>query len=204
MGALGKLLADVIADVITAARWPLVAAVLVIAGVWGGAALHTRGYQSGVADTYHRLGDAARVDSALIQRYLEARRQQTARVDTVIERVAVVRDRVDTLVTLVPDSLRAVPVIAALVDSVRVLSAYTDVLVSEVRESEHRAAQLEELYESLRVESLGAVLAVSDTLALIRAQAARQVTQRQHRWGVVRGVAFGAALGALAVEVSRR
>jgi hypothetical protein len=109
-----------------------------------------------------------------------------ARTDTIVQRIVVTRWRVDTLIRLVPDSLRAVPEIAALVAVTTTLTAQIDTLA--------RTVEIERAVSRLRASADSAAL-VSAQITIVQQQDQIMTLKKRPTWRTV--VTVG-ALGVLA------
>ena len=110
-----------------------------------------------------------------------------AATDTLIKRVVVTRYKVDTLIQLVPDSLRAVPEIAALMTTTTTLTAQLDTLT--------RTLDVERAVSRLRASTDSAAL-VSAQLVIVSHTDTIMALKKRPQWrtvalGIVGGVVVG-------------
>lgn len=154
--------------------WAIVLGVALTVGAWKAVA----GYgQSRYEDGRRSVVEAAKVDGAAVGAVRAADSAAKARVDTVRVRVMQTRWRVDTLITGVPDSLRASPQIAALIAGARELTTQVDSL--------DRALDLSEAASTLRAEVDAATIV---SLRIVNSEQARELKKRP-----TRGQALGCA-----------
>jgi hypothetical protein len=112
-----------------------------------------------------------------------------AKTDTIVQRIVVTRWRVDTIIRLVPDSLRAVPEIAALVAVTTTLTAQIDTLA--------RTVEIERAVSRLRASADSAAL-VSAQLTIVQQQDQIRTLKKRPTWRTVVTVgALGVVAGVL-------
>jgi hypothetical protein len=99
-----------------------------------------------------------------------------ARTDTIVQRIVVTRWRVDTIIRLVPDSLRAVPEIAALVAVTTTLTAQIDTLA--------RTVEIERAVSRLRASADSAAL-VSAQITIVQQQDQIVTLKKRPQWRTV-------------------
>lgn len=166
------------------AVWALLGGVALVLGlVWSIQAYGDACYAAGRADVLR----GAQVDGATRAWAGGVVRQAEAHTDTVVRRVTVARTRVDTLWQEVPDSLRAVPEIAALRVGIVTLTTQVDTLVGAL-ERERAAHRVRAAVDSVALRGYAlTVVAQRDTIATLR---------KRPRWRtVVGGAVVGAAVG---------
>jgi hypothetical protein len=99
-----------------------------------------------------------------------------AKTDTIVQRIVVTRWRVDTIIRLVPDSLRDVPEIAALVAVTTTLTAQIDTLA--------RTVEIERAVSRLRASADSAAL-VSAQLTIVQQQDQIRTLKKRPTWRTV-------------------
>jgi hypothetical protein len=99
-----------------------------------------------------------------------------AKTDTIVQRIVVTRWRVDTIIRLVPDSLRAVPEIAALVAVTTTLTAQIDTLA--------RTVEIERAVSRLRASADSAAL-VSAQITIVQQQDQIMTLKKRPTWRTV-------------------
>ena len=99
-----------------------------------------------------------------------------ARTDTVVQRIVVTRWRVDTLIRLVPDSLRAIPEIAALTAATTTLTAQIDTLTHTL--------DVERAVSRLRAATDSAAL-VASALVIVQQQDQIVTLKKRPQWRTV-------------------
>jgi ElaB/YqjD/DUF883 family membrane-anchored ribosome-binding protein len=107
-----------------------------------------------------------------------------AKTDTIVQRIVVTRWRVDTLIRLIPDSLRAVPEIAALTAATTTLTAQVDTLV--------RTLDVERATSRLRASTDSAAL-VASALTIVQQQDQIVTLKKRPQWRTV-ALALGAGV----------
>jgi hypothetical protein len=85
----------------------------------------------------------------------------TAKTDTIVERVVVTRWKVDTLIREVPDTLKSIPQITALIAATRVLTAQVDTLAHTL-DVERAVSRLRAMTDSATFVSLSTTMAHKD------------------------------------------
>jgi PBP1b-binding outer membrane lipoprotein LpoB len=105
--------------------WMALAAVGLLVVAWVAVASYgASSYAAGRAS----VTDAAKVVTPSVTVTRAADSIAKAKTDTIVQRIVVTRWKVDTLIRLVPDSLRAIPAIAALTVAATTLTAQVDTL----------------------------------------------------------------------------
>jgi hypothetical protein len=99
-----------------------------------------------------------------------------AKTDTIVQRIVVTRWRVDTIIRLVPDSLRDVPEIAALVAVTTTLTAQIDTLA--------RTVEIERAVSRLRASADSAAL-VSAQITIVQQQDQIVTLKKRPQWRTV-------------------
>jgi hypothetical protein len=99
-----------------------------------------------------------------------------AKTDTIVQRIVVTRWRVDTLIRLIPDSLRAVPEIAALTAATTTLTAQIDTLA--------RTVEIERAVSRLRASADSAAL-VSAQVTIVQQQDQIMTLKKRPTWRTV-------------------
>jgi hypothetical protein len=107
-----------------------------------------------------------------------------AATDTVVQRIVVTRWRVDTLIREVPDTLRAVPQIKALIAATLVLTAQLDTLT--------RVLDVERATSRLRASTDSAAL-VSAALTIVHQEDQIVKLKKRPQWRTV-ALALGAGV----------
>jgi hypothetical protein len=175
---------------IPAAAWAVVAAAVVIASLLfvyqrHGNAQYTAGRRS--------VTDGARIDSAALLAARLLVDSAVARVDTVVKRVMVTRWRTDTVQQQVPDSLRRVPEIAALLAITTTLTTQVDTLQYTLnRERESR--RMERIATTQQLMAARAVIVLTqDSVAHL----ARRPTRKAQITTTIVGTLLGLLTGVL-------
>lgn len=142
-------------------------------------------------DGRRSVHEAAAYRAALAQTaaVVAAQREAAARAatDTVVQRVTVTRRQVDTVVVAVPDSLRAVPEVAALIRTATTLGRQVDSLLVAI-DAERAAARLRAAADSAAL--------VAAHVVIDRHAARIAALERRTTWPkVVGGAVLGAAAG---------
>jgi hypothetical protein len=109
-----------------------------------------------------------------------------AKTDTIVQRIVVTRWRVDTIIRLIPDSLRAIPEIAALTAAATTLTAQIDTLA--------RTVEIERAVSRLRASADSAAL-VSAQITIVQQQDQIRTLKKRPTW---RAVVTVGVLGVLA------
>jgi hypothetical protein len=150
----------------------LVGCALLCGAWWGVASYGENRYEQGRRD----VAQASQFDTAVVNMARRAQETHAARVDTLRERVVIERRRVDTLVLRVPDSLRTVPEVDALLSGVAVLTVRVDSLT--------RAIDTERAASVLRAQADSAAIVA---LRITNTEQARAITtaQKRPRWVTV-------------------
>jgi hypothetical protein len=99
-----------------------------------------------------------------------------AKTDTIVQRIVVTRWRVDTIIRLIPDSLRAVPEIAALTAAATTLTAQIDTLA--------RTVEIERAVSRLRASADSAAL-VSAQITIVQQQDQIMTLKKRPTWRTV-------------------
>jgi hypothetical protein len=99
-----------------------------------------------------------------------------AKTDTIVQRIVVTRWRVDTIIRLIPDSLRAVPEIAALTAVTTTLTAQIDTLA--------RTVEIERAVSRLRASADSAAL-VSAQITIVQKQDQIVTLKKRPTWRTV-------------------
>jgi hypothetical protein len=99
-----------------------------------------------------------------------------ARTDTIVQRIVVTRWRVDTQIRLLPDSLRAIPEIAALTAATTTLTAQIDTLA--------RTVEIERAVSRLRASADSAAL-VSAQITIVQQQDQIVTLKKRPTWRTV-------------------
>lgn len=145
--------------------WAFLAlAALCSALVWWSEARRAAAYQQGKRDA----AAGAVFDSVLLDRAAIRVAKQQAHTDTVVQRVVVIRTRVESLLVALPDSVRALPAVPALVATTQQLLVEVDTLTHAI--TAERAAWTEKAkVDSAAIYSLR-VLATArgDTIATLK------------------------------------
>ena len=166
--------------------WVGVGAVFVFVALWAGVASYGA---SRYADGRRSVTDGVRFDTVLVGQVRKADSIATAHTDTVVQRLVVTRYKVDTLVRRVPDSLRAVPEIAALVTATTQLTAQVDTLA--------RTLDVERAVSRLRAATDSAAL-VSAALTIVQKEDQIVSLKKRPQWRTVVTVgALGVVAGLL-------
>jgi hypothetical protein len=119
---------------------------------------------------------SARVDTVTVNTIRRADSTAKAATDTVVKRITVTRYRVDTLVRLVPDSLRSVPEIAALVTATTQLTAQVDTM--------RQTLDVERAVSRLRASTDSAAL-VSAALTIVQKEDQIVSLKKRPQWRTV-------------------
>jgi hypothetical protein len=163
-----------------------VGAVFVFVALWVGVASYGA---SRYADGRRSVTDGVRFDTVLVGQVRRADSIATAHTDTVVQRLVVTRYKVDTLVRLVPDSLRSVPEIAALVTATTQLTAHVDTLT--------RTLNVERAVSRLRAATDSAAL-VSAAITIVQKEDQIVSLKKRPQWRTVVTVgALGVVAGLL-------
>jgi hypothetical protein len=163
-----------------------VGAVLVFVALWAGVASYGA---SRYADGRRSVTDGVRFDTVLVGQVRKADSIAKAHTDTIVQRLVVTRYKVDTLVRLVPDSLRSVPEIAALVTATTTLTAQVDTLT--------RTLDVERAVSRLRAATDSAAL-VSAALTIVSQEDQIMTLKKRPQWRTVVTVgALGVVAGLL-------
>ncbi len=166
--------------------WVGVGAVLVFVALWAGVASYGA---SRYADGRRSVTDGVRFDTVLVGQVRKADSIAKAHTDTIVQRLVVTRYKVDTLVRLVPDSLRSVPEIAALVTATTTLTAQVDTLT--------RTLDVERAVSRLRAATDSAAL-VSAALTIVSQEDQIMTLKKRPQWRTVVTVgALGVVAGLL-------
>jgi hypothetical protein len=147
--------------------------VFVFVALWAGVASYGA---SRYADGRRSVTDGVRFDTVMVGQVRKADSIATAHTDTIVQRLVVTRYKVDTLVRLVPDSLRSVPEIAALVTATTQLTAQIDTL--------SRTLDIERAVSRLRASTDSAAL-VSASLVIITKEDEIMTLKKRPQWRTV-------------------
>jgi len=166
--------------------WAGIIAIALLVGAWAMVASYgTSRYNDG----RRSVTQGAQLDAAMLGVVRGADSTAKAATDTVVQRIVVTRWKVDTLVRLVPDSLRSVPEIAALVSATTQLTAQVDTLV--------RTLDVERAVSRLRASTDSAAL-VSAALTIVQKEDQIVNLKRRPQWRTVFTVgALGVVAGLL-------
>lgn len=148
---------------------------------WGGIAAYSKSrYDAGRAS----VTNGVRFDAVLGAQARTADSLAQAHTDTVIQRITITRWRVETLLVAVPDSLRVVPEIAALMAATKVLAHQVDTLT--------HALDVERAVGRLRASVDSAALAAA-AVTIVHQQDHIVKLERRPRWRTV-ALALGAGV----------
>ena len=164
--------------------YPAGAGVAVVVTLWAGAASYGASEYARGRKSVTASAEAVPASVAVAR---GADSTAKAATDTIVRRLTVTRWKVDTLVRLVPDSLRAVPEIAALMTATTTLTAQVDTLT--------RTLDVERATSRLRASVDSAAL-VSAQMVIVSHTDTIMALKKRPQWrtvalGIVGGVVVG-------------
>lgn len=140
-------------------------------------------------DGRRSVTDGVRFDVTLLGQVRAADAAAKARTDTIIQRVTITRWKVDTLIREVPDTLTAVPEIAALITATLVLTAQVDTLT--------RTLDIERAVSRLRTATDSAALVTASFVITARDDAIVQLKRRPQWRTVALALGVGVVVGVM-------
>ena len=161
--------------------WVALAVVLLAVVAWVSVASYG---QSRYAEGRRSVAEVAESVPAGVTVARDADDAAKAKTDTIVQRIVVTRWRVDTLIRLIPDSLRAIPEIAALTAATTTLTAQVDTLV--------RTLDVERATSRLRASTDSAAL-VASALIIVHQQDQIVTLKKRPQWRTV-ALALGAGV----------